>query len=410
MSMDAAVDQVDPREVLALLLVEGLGQTLIRRGLEAFGSADEMLGASAERLSTLRGLSPAKAERVAAALSRPDVMTAADRELEQAEASGTRMLVLGHPDYPKLLSLIPDPPVLLWVRGELEPQDAVSLGIVGSRKASSYGLEQATRFAAEGAAAGLTIVSGGARGIDGAAHRAVLRQREIGGGGRTLAVIGSGLDRPYPAEHRGLFRGIVASGAGAVLSEHPLEVGPRAGHFPARNRIISGLSLGTLVVEAAVRSGALITARLAVEDHGRECLALPGRVDAPMSAGCNDLIRRGGATLVTSVREVLDQFGEPGRALLGAVHAPAVPLAPASASAPSSASAHAPVSEPIAVAKPKPELEGDASRIWDALTTPLEVDALIATTGLPAATVQSQLTLLEMRKHVRRDGRCFRRD
>jgi DNA processing protein len=214
--------------------------------------------------------------------------------------------------YPRLLRHIPDPPQLLWVRGELREDDALALAMVGSRRCTHYGREQADRFAADAASADLCVVSGGAPGIDAAAHRAALRL-----GGRTLAVIGSGLSTPYPKEHHELFDQIAdpTAARGAVLSDLPMTAPTQPENFPRRNRIISGLSLGVLVVEAAARSGALITARLCVEEHGRELMAIPGRIDSKASEGCHRMIRQGWATLVTGGADVLDALDESGQIL-----------------------------------------------------------------------------------------------
>lgn len=275
------------------------------------------------------------------------------------------------------------------MRGELREQDALGLGIVGSRKCSHYGREQADRFAAQCAAAGLCIVSGGAYGIDIAAHRATLRVK-----GRTIAVIGSGLGVPYPKDHVPVFDQIVAEESGAVISEFPMYVGPKPENFPRRNRIISGMALGVLVVEAAQRSGALITARLCVEDHGRECMALPGRVDAPASAGCHKIIRDGWATLVTSASDVLDQLGEAGQ-LLKIDHERA-------AGATSSEQAD----------KDSPSLF-DATytesqrKILEAVAEPRALDQIVAWTGLDVGPVSADLTMLEIRGVVQRKGGMF---
>ena len=206
--------------------------------------------------------------------------------------------------YPHLLAAIPDPPETLRVRGALPGSaarwDAACLAIVGSRRPTAYGRRQGDRFARFFAERGFDIVSGGARGIDAVAHRSALAM-----GGRTTVVLGGGLGRVYPPEHAALFDEIVAAG-GCVTSEVPDHTPPRPGLFPRRNRIVSGLSLGVLVIEAASRSGALITARLAVEEHGRDVLAIPGRLDDPSSAGCLRMLAEGWAALVRSPEEALE--------------------------------------------------------------------------------------------------------
>ena len=311
------------------------------------------------------------------------------RELDACALAGVRLLHLDEAEYPRLLKLIPDPPLLLWVRGEVCGDDALAVGLVGSRRCSGYGREQAERFAARCADAGLCVVSGGAYGVDIAAHRAVLRVK-----GRTTAVIGSGLNRPYPADHAETFDRIVAEGSGAVVSELPMFVGPRAEHFPRRNRIISGLSLGVLVIEAARRSGALITARVCVDDHGRECMAVPGRIDSPASAGCHDLIRKGAASLVTSVEDVLEQLGEAGELLkVGLDQSDAARANGEAASAPPSL------------------FEANLTDTQRAVVTLLDdarsLDELVAGSGLAPAQVQADLTVLEIRGTVKRRGGLF---
>ncbi|MEE9404618.1 MAG: DNA-processing protein DprA [Algisphaera sp.] len=314
--VDAPVEgeaHAETRALLTLLLTPGLGPTLVGRCRAMFGSAAATLDAGGTQLAKVKGISANKSSQVFRAIQTVAASGAVDRELDAVARAGAAVVGMHEAAYPTLLRHIPDPPPLLWIHGELRASDALSLGIVGSRKCSAYGREQADRFAAQAAAAGLCVVSGGAYGIDIAAHRAVLRL-----GGRTVAVIGSGLSKPYPEAHLDVFSEIARGGHGAVISELPLATGPRPENFPRRNRIISGLSLGILVVEAAKRSGALITARLAVEEHGRECMALPGRVDTPGAAGCHHLIREGHATLVTSVADVLDQLGDAGQTLKGA--------------------------------------------------------------------------------------------
>ena len=298
-----------------------------------------------------------------------------------------RLIGLNDADYPRLLKLIPDPPTLLWVRGRMMEEDALALGIVGSRRCSHYGREQADRFAGLCAQSGLCIVSGGARGIDGAAHRAALRI-----GGRTIAVIGSGLAKPYPHDHKELFDAIADpdKDQGAVVSEFPMDTPPAAENFPRRNRIISGLSLGVLVVEAALRSGALITARLAVEEHHRELMALPGRVDSAGSAGCHKVIREGWATLVTNPGDVLDALGEAGQMLK---------LGMQSGGHGGEAN-DTPSPEPIG-------LTPSQRAVLEGLSAPSSLDELVARTGLPIQDVQAELTMLEVRGEVRRHGGVF---
>ena len=214
---------------------------------------------------------------------------------------------LGARGYPHLLAEIPDPPKLLRVRGALPGSDtrrsAACLAIVGSRRPTAYGRRQAERFARFFSEHGFEIVSGGARGIDAIAHRAALAA-----GGLTTAILGGGLGRVYPPEHAALFDEIVGTG-GCVASESPSDTPPRPALFPRRNRIVSGLSLGVLVIEAAARSGALITARLAVEEHGRELMAVPGRLEDPKSAGCLRMLAEGWAAMVRTPEEALESLG-----------------------------------------------------------------------------------------------------
>jgi DNA processing protein len=237
----------------------------------------------------------------------------------------------------------------------------------------------------------LCIISGGARGIDGAAHRSALRV-----GGRTIAVIGSGLADPYPHDHKELFDQIAepdpGAGHGAVVSEFPMLTPPNAQNFPRRNRIISGLSLGVLVVEAALRSGALITARLAVEEHHRELMAVPGRVDSQASAGCHKIIREGWATLVTSPADVLDALGEAGQMLKAGMRQ----------ESPEDRGEYPPQPKELGLNEPQ-------QKIIEALQGPSSLDQLVAWTGLPVQKVQAELTMLEVRGAVRRQGGLFTR-
>ena len=397
MSADAT-PSTDPsaetRALLALLLTPGLGPTLVGRCREAFGSATQTVNETAARWGCVRGISANKSGELKRAADAVAKSGAVERELDAVARADAAVVGLHDADYPALLKLIPDPPPLLWVHGKLRADDALALGLVGSRRCSAYGREQADRFAARACAAGLCVVSGGAYGVDIAAHRAALRV-----GGRTVAVIGSGLGKPYPADHIDVFRAIARSGHGAVISELPLATGPRPENFPRRNRIISGLSLGVLVIEAAKRSGALITARLAVEEHGRECMALPGRIDTPGAAGCHHLIREGQATLVTSIADVLDQLGEAGQNLKlaweGDTAAAGFESGTGAAPAPSAAAAG---------------LSAGQSAVVDALGggAVLAIDALGAATGAAVGVLMGDLTVLELRGLVEKSGGGFR--
>ncbi len=375
--------------LLALLLTPGLGPTLVGRCREAFGSAQDAMGQTAARWGQVRGISPRRSAELKRAADQVVESGAVDRERDAVARAGALIVGLHEPAYPALLKLIPDPPPLLWIHGGLRGDDALALGLVGSRRCSAYGREQADRFAAQACAAGLCVISGGAYGIDVAAHRAALRVK-----GRTLAVIGSGLGKPYPADHLEVFRAIAREGRGAVISELPLATAPRPENFPRRNRIISGLSLGVLVVEAAKRSGALITARLAVEEHARECMALPGRVDTPGSAGGHQLIREGQATLVTSIADVLDQLGEAGQTLKAAAGEPAGGLESGVAATGGPAGAG---------------LSGSQAKIVAVLNDAraLPLDRLGALTSAPIGTLQGDLTVLELRGVVRKTAAGF---
>ncbi|MCA9175359.1 MAG: DNA-processing protein DprA [Planctomycetales bacterium] len=280
---------------LQLHLVAGVGPRTQQCLLEHFGSASSALAATQGELQQVPRVGLKLAERIVAAAHEDAALPV----LEVCRESAVQVLLHGDDGYPSPLSHIPDPPGALFVRGGWMEADALSVAIVGSRHATRYGLNQAERLGRGLALAGLTIVSGLARGIDAAAHRGALAVA-----GRTLAVLGSGVLRIYPPEHGELGDAIAASGA--LLSEAPPLRKPMSGAFPQRNRLISGVSLGTIVVEAADRSGALITARHAME-QGREVFAVPGRVDSRLSRGCHQLLRDG-AKLVEHVDDVLEEL------------------------------------------------------------------------------------------------------
>ncbi len=289
------------RKFLRLHLIPDFGPRRLRRLLDFFGSVDAILEASGAQLAQVDQVPNKVASAIAGANDE-----AVDKEIETAAEYGARIISVEDDDYPKPLLQTADPPTCLYVRGSLRPTDAVAVSIVGTRRCSHYGAEQAVRFGELLAQAGFTIVSGLARGVDGHAHRGAIQA-----GGRTIAVLGNGLASVYPPEHESLAADIVNSGA--LMSELPMTISPTRENFPRRNRIITGLSLGVVVVEAGKRSGALITARLA-HDLNREVFAVPGRVDYPeTSAGTNGLIRDGQAKLITCLEDILDELEVVGR-------------------------------------------------------------------------------------------------
>ncbi|MCI1190920.1 DNA-processing protein DprA [Calidifontimicrobium sp. SYSU G02091] len=341
---------------LRLLLSPGVGRDAARRLLAAFGSPQAVFVASTTARRAV--VPPSLAEALAAP---PESWQAqCDATAAWLAGDGTRRVVtLGDALYPPALLHTADPPLLLFVHGRAEllaARDA--LAIVGSRNPTAQGRDNARAFAAHFARAGWTVVSGLALGIDGAAHEGALE-----GGGDTVAVMGTGIDRVYPARHRELAHRIARDGA--LVSEFPLGTPPLAGHFPQRNRLIAGLARGTLVVEAALESGSLITARLAAE-AGREVFAIPGSIHSPQSRGCHALIKQG-AKLVETADDVLGEFGS-------ARGAPAATPAPA-----------------------------PRDPVLDALGhDPATLDALAARTGWPAADLAARLLELELEGHVQR--------
>jgi len=382
------MDSAERDALLALSLTPGLGPTLMRRLVEAFGNAQAAFAQPASNLKTIRGISPDRAEIIRRELDAIAEGEACEKELERMERYGVRLLFDGDPSYPRLLKHIPDPPLQLYVRGEIREDDAVALAMVGARRCSLYGREQAGRIAGVCAQAGLTIISGGAYGIDVEAHRAAVHS-----GGRTIVVLGSGLAKPYPGEHVELFDQIIQERRGAIISELPMDTPPKAQNFPRRNRIISGLALGVLVVEAANRSGALITARLAAEEHGREVMALPGPVTSDTSAGCHRAIREGWAALVTNAADVLDALGETGSLLKAGM------TVEASAS-----------DEGQLKKLSLQNLTPTQQKIIDAMDGQvLAMDELAARTGLAVSTIQADLTMLEIRGAVTRHAGRFSR-
>lgn len=286
----------DLRPWFALKSVPGVGNLSFRRLVAHFGTPRAVLTADETALTAVPGVSA----RVAAAIRRHRADDTVQRLLDTVRRKGYRVLTLADPEYPELLLEIPDPPPLLFVHGTL-PAAGLKIAMVGSRNATAYGITTTRRLAADLVRHQVTIVSGMARGVDTAAHAGA-----IAAGGLTVAVLGTGLDRIYPRENERLYHQIAEHGA--VISEFPPGTGPDAHHFPARNRIISGMSHGTVVVEATGRSGSLITARLAAEQN-REVFAVPGNVHSFKSVGTHNLIKEG-AQLVVHAGDILEEFGQ----------------------------------------------------------------------------------------------------
>jgi DNA processing protein len=288
---------------IALRAVEGVGPVLFRRLLERFDTPDHVLSAAPAGLTAVRGVTPQIVEAIAA----PACRRFAETECRRIEDAGVRLLTFLDAEYPRRLFEIGDPPPLLYLRGTI-PVWEPAVAVVGSRRATREGLKAAERLSLELAAAGVLVVSGLARGIDTAAHRGALA-----GGGPTVAVLGCGVDVDYPPENRALAEQV--SRNGCIISEFPMKTQPLAEHFPRRNRIISGLSRGVLVVEAVEKSGSLITARYAL-DQGREVMAVPGLISSGACRGSNRLIKDG-AQLVDCVEDIMDavRISKPDQAL-----------------------------------------------------------------------------------------------
>jgi len=281
--------------LLILNAISGLGEVRIGKLLEYFGSPEKILSADAQELSWHTFLP----RRVAENIVHFPKERFLKEEYELIRKHQITVVTAGDPEYPENLREIPDAPLVLYVKGALKAEHRIAVGIVGSRRASFYGTSLAEKFAAELAQLGVTVVSGMAIGIDAAAHKGALKVK-----GETIAVLGNGLSHFYPPDNKKLFETI--SSSGAVVSEFPMAAEPRPKHFPRRNRIISGLSLGIVVVEASQKSGALITSDFALE-QGREVFAIPGKLDSPNSQGVNNLIKQG-AKLVTSVQDILEEI------------------------------------------------------------------------------------------------------
>jgi DNA processing protein len=341
-------------------IVRGIGPTRLRALLDCFGDVERAWHAPGEELRRA-GLDRRSLENLLATRATHDL----DRELEKIAAVGAYLLTWESPGYPCLLREISDPPPVLYVKGTITEEDAWAVAVVGTRRASPYGREVTRRLTTALARSGITIVSGLARGIDAEAHWAALRA-----GGRTIAVLGCGIDQVYPPEHRKLAGEIIAHGA--LVSDYPLGTRPEGSNFPPRNRIISGLSLGVLVTDAGVRSGALITADFAAE-QGRDVFAVPGSILARGCAGTNALIRDG-AKVVLGPEDILEELN----LTMVAEQAEARQVLPVDAT--------------------------EAALLARMSAEPTHVDELRQQVGLPIAQVTSTLALMELKGMVRQVG------
>tara|TARA_R110002073_G_scaffold299270_2_gene466258 strand:+ start:66471 stop:67661 length:1191 start_codon:yes stop_codon:yes gene_type:complete len=385
------------RALLALTFIPGLGPVRIAQLIAALGSPEAVLGASASQFARIRGIGATTAGNIAKHLH-PSIERI-DEELSKIADAGAHVISIVDPQYPPMLAQIPSPPPILMVKGQFDhvTKNRYTVSIVGSRSCSIYGSEQANRFAGAFAQAGLTVVSGGARGIDTAAHHGALKA-----GGSTAVVLGCGIGRVYPPENARLFDEIVAQG-GAIISELPVNTIPDAKNFPARNRIISGLSLGVLVIEAGLKSGSLITARQAIEDHGREVMGLPGRVDSPASAGTHDLLKNG-AHLVTDPSDVISILERDAFHLYSGSHAAitADPSRQPNQSPP-------PIGDAPLLPAPVGDVDDQTRQILEALTESRTGDQLAEILSIDTGALRAKMTMLEIQGRVRRVGSKFER-
>jgi DNA processing protein len=367
---------MDSREALvALNLIEGVGPVRVRQLLEHFGDAPAILRATRSQLLQARNIG----EDTAQAISQWEKTIALDAELKRIAEFGCRIVTQADPEYPELLRQIYDPPIVLYVKGELLTKDKNSVALVGSRITTHYGIEVARKLAYQLAYLGVTVISGGARGIDSAAHQGALSAK-----GRTIAVLGTGINLVTPPENAELFERIAASGA--LVTQFPFNRPPDKQSFPIRNRIVAGMTLGTVVVEANLTSGALITANFAAE-YGRQVFAVPGRIDSPRSKGSHDLIKKG-AKLCEGAEDILSEFEY---------------LFPAS---------NRPRSAADTGVLPALELSENEQRVYDLLDhEEVGIDDLIRKSGLPSSAVSVALLSLEMKRAVRQlPGKLFVRN
>ena len=369
------MDQEQKKYWLALNAVNGLGVNGMKALIETFGTPRQVFDASFAGLCSISGIGKTIAQRI----HRYHDWGRQEEALKYYEKENISILTWEDSLYPPLLSYIYDSPPLLFAKGTMQENEKC-IAVVGSRVASTYGMFVTERLCRELAMQGITVVSGLARGIDSAAHRGT-----IAGKGRTIAVLGNGLDTVYPPENLSLCKSITEHGA--LITEYPVDTPPRPSNFPARNRIISGISLGVVVVEAGEKSGSLITAKFALE-QGREVFAIPGSIDSPGSKGTNKLLKEG-AKLVETVDDILEEIYP---------HLDSVSR-PSSVSLDSSVERNSDVS-PTAQ---KTELTKDELALWSKFNhASKEVDELISLTGMPCQSVQHLLMMLEMKGYIQK--------
>ncbi len=367
---------MESREAMvALNLIGNVGPVRVRQLLEHFGDPAAILGASKRQLLQVKSIG----EDTAESLANWEKTVQLDAELKRIEESGCRIVTQADAEYPELLRQIYDPPIVLYVKGSLLAKDKNSVAMVGSRLTTHYGMESARKLAYQLAYLGVTVVSGGARGIDSAAHQGALSAK-----GRTVAVLGTGINYVTPPENARLFEQIAETGA--LITQFPFNRPGDKQSFPIRNRIVAGMTLGTVVVEANLTSGALITANYANE-YGRQVFAVPGRIDSPRSKGCHDLIKKG-AKLCEDAEDILSEFEY---------------LFPQTNRPPSPAQTGV---------LPALELSENEQKAYDTLgNEEISIDEVIRKSGLPASAVSVALLSLEMKRVIRQlPGKLFVRN
>jgi len=360
----------DLQYLLALNSLSEVGPVTARRLLAAFGTPENIFRMSADEIARVDKVNAKKAREIADFNN----WDAVEKQIEKAEKHNIRLVTFEDDLYPEGLRHINAAPLVLYIKGDITEVDKYSVAIVGSRKATEYGMQAADRLSQELASSGLTIVSGMAMGVDTISHKGALKAK-----GRTLAVLGSGLDVPYPASNRALIEQIAASGA--VMSEFPLGTPPLRENFPRRNRIISALSLGVIVVEGAPGSGSLITVKYALE-QGKEVFAVPGNIYSRNSKGTNGLIKKG-AKLVESAEDVIEELSLQIKGIIR--------------------------EEKLQHERPVPKMSGDESMIYNCLLNePKHIDTIIRGTDMPTGRALSTLLNLELRGIVRQaEGKLF---